>query len=139
MSRPILILTALLLTAAQVCARVIHIPDDFDEDTVIVALIGSALSVSEFILHPSSLILSVSPNPFNVRTAVHFTLPRPERVELGLFSLSGRAVRRLAVGDYPAGRHAVSIAGDDLPSGVYVVTLGIGSGERRSAKLVLMR
>ena len=72
--------------------------------------------------------LRLFPNPFNPRTELQFTLDRPGRIEVEVFDLKGRRVRRLASGDFGAGDHRVlwdglDDAGRALSSGLYFVRL----------------
>ena len=73
-----------------------------------------------------------SPNPFQSATRVAFDLPAPGRVTLKVFDLSGRIVRVLANGDYPAGNHEVSwnardTAGELVAGGIYFLHMQSGS------------
>ena len=73
-----------------------------------------------------------SPNPFQDATRVAFDLPEPGRVTLKVFDVSGRVVRILANGDYPAGNHEVSwnardAAGLPVAQGIYFVSMQSGS------------
>jgi hypothetical protein len=82
---------------------------------------------------------SAYPNPFNGSTTFVIGLPRPGRVELVVYDVLGRAVRRLAAGEAPAGWSRVvwDGRGDDggrLPQGSYVVRLL--AGERRLGRTV---
>ncbi|MFH0765094.1 MAG: carboxypeptidase regulatory-like domain-containing protein [Calditrichota bacterium] len=78
------------------------------------------------------------PNPFNSRAELRFDLPERAKVFLELFDASGRLVSRLAAGDFPAGRHSLSIDGKDMPSGIYFSRIEAGrfSGMQ---KMILMR
>lgn len=72
------------------------------------------------------------PNPFNPRTSIEFELPRGAVVNLAVFDIRGRLVRRLLSGvPYQAGRHVVPWTGIDdgqrsLPSGTYFCRLEAG-------------
>ena len=93
---------------------------------------------------PAALaITGVVPNPFNPRTTLRFTLPAAGPVDLAVYDVQGRRVRRLVAGRLAAGRHAVSWDGRDdagraVPSGIYLARLRAGNA-RRSAKLLLAR
>jgi hypothetical protein len=83
------------------------------------------------------------PNPFNAQTAIGFDLPAAGTVELGLYSLTGQRLARLAAGSYAAGVHRIVWAGRDdegrlLASGVYLYRLRVGATVR-TRKLVLLR
>ncbi len=92
---------------------------------------------------PTASSLRVSPNPFNPRTRLSFTLPAAGRADLAVYDLAGRLVRRLENGDLPAGDHVRVWEGDDaggrpLPSGTYVARLVTAVGVE-TRKLVLVR
>jgi hypothetical protein len=88
-------------------------------------------------------LVSVYPNPFNPLTAVTFALAAPGPVELGVYDLQGRLVRRLVAGIQPAGKTTVLWDGTDdggrvQASGVYLVRF-VGAQVVMSQKLVLSR
>jgi len=64
------------------------------------------------------------PNPFNPETVIHFSLARPEKVRLDIFSVRGQLVRSLVNSVYNAGLHTTVWNGCDnlgrpVSSGVY--------------------
>ena len=72
-----------------------------------------------------------APNPFNPLTVLHYDLAQPVSVELAVYDLSGRLVRRMASGYQEAGPHAVAWDGMDqagvpVASGVYLARLQAG-------------
>ena len=77
-------------------------------------------------LYPAELAsLSLArPNPFKPATDLSFSPARSARVRLRVFDVSGRFVARLAEGEMSAGRHDVHFAPRQLPSGVYLLSLG---------------
>lgn len=91
-----------------------------------------------FISHPSSLTLSVYPNPFNPVTLLAFSLAQPQAATLVVYDMTGRVVAQLANQVYPAGEHRVTFDGARLPSGIYFARLDAG-GVVRALKMVLMR
>jgi hypothetical protein len=89
------------------------------------------------------MALAAAPNPFNPRTTLRFSLPRPAAVELVAFDLRGRRVRELMAGVLPVGPHQVTWDGRDdaqldLASGIYHVRLNAG-GRSAITRLVLVR
>ena len=81
-------------------------------------------------------------NPSTSGGAFHFSLRSAGPVELDLFSVDGRLVKRLAAGWYERGEHTVSWtrsddSGRDLASGVYLVRFR-GDGAESSKKLVVI-
>jgi 1,4-alpha-glucan branching enzyme len=68
------------------------------------------------------------PNPFNPSTTIAFTTAVDGRVSLKIFDVSGRLVRTLEDGEFPAGRHEVvwdgkTGRGTTAASGVYFYQL----------------
>jgi hypothetical protein len=85
-----------------------------------------------FIPHPSSLILSCYPNPFNSSTTITFNLPTQGPVHLEVYDPLGRRVKELVGGRWmKAGEHDYSWNTMELPSGIYVLKVGIEGNECR--------
>jgi FlgD Ig-like domain/Beta-propeller repeat len=93
-------------------------------------------------------IESVTPNPFNPRTVVRFSIDEASRLSIDVYDAAGRHVRRLADGPFAEGRHSVTWDGKDdqgqpLSSGVYLVGVrGDGAFPQRGsarAKMLLVR
>jgi subtilisin-like proprotein convertase family protein len=83
------------------------------------------------------------PNPFNPRTTLAFETARTGAVQLLLYDLRGRLVRRLVDGELPAGRHEVLWDGRDgqgreQASGVYLARF-VADQVVQEHKLVLVR
>jgi hypothetical protein len=71
------------------------------------------------------------PNPFRTSTTVAFDLPAARQVELTLYGIDGRVVRRLMDGAMPIGRHRAVWDGRDdrgqpVASGIYFVRIRAG-------------
>ncbi|HFE63649.1 MAG TPA: T9SS type A sorting domain-containing protein [Caldithrix sp.] len=90
------------------------------------------------------------PNPFNPSTTISFDLPEESRVMLEIYDITGRKIRVLAEGRYPAGSHRVVWDGRDsngqaVASGVYAYRLRVfapmGKAGRHvtTRKLLLMK
>ncbi|RPH94267.1 T9SS C-terminal target domain-containing protein [candidate division KSB1 bacterium] len=93
---------------------------------------------SDLILHPSSLILSSFPNPFNARTRISFSLPSAGHVKLEFFDITGRSVRTLCDRAFASGEHSLSLDGSALTTGIYFVRLTAPSASR-TRKIVLIK
>jgi len=91
-----------------------------------------------FILPPSSFILSTFPNPFNPETAVGYRLPVSGYVTLRVYDTAGREVRALVDGWRVAGAHEVTFDAAGLPSGIYFARLQAGDFTQ-TQKLVLLK
>jgi hypothetical protein len=84
------------------------------------------------------------PNPFNPITNIKFDLLRPQKVQLVVYSLSGRKISTLVGGIREAGTHLFPWDGKDengraVASGVYVYQLITESGEMLTEKMLLLR
>ncbi len=93
-----------------------------------------------------SRLWPVSPNPFNPRTTIGFSLGRAGRVELAVYDVRGRLVRRLLDERLEAGAHPGAAIWDgrdgqgrEAPSGAYVLRLTDGAGAAVSRKVTLLR
>ena len=72
-----------------------------------------------------------TPNPFNPRTEISFSLLQTGRVELGIYDPTGRRITTLAERVFSAGSHDLiwqgrDATGHELPSGIYLVHLRTG-------------
>jgi hypothetical protein len=84
-----------------------------------------------------------APNPFNPITTITVEAPRAGLQSLLVHDVTGRCVRTLQAGTFPAGRRSLVWDGRDdrgagLASGVYVVVLE-NSGGRASQRVVLVK
>ena len=69
-----------------------------------------------------------APNPFNPKTVIAFDLAKAGHVDLEVFDVRGRLVKKLASADFAAGQHRISWQGRDeggraVASGVYFARL----------------
>ncbi len=67
------------------------------------------------------------PNPFNPTTKISFNLKRENFVNLNVYDLSGRKVATLINENKTVGPHSVGFDGSNLPSGIYIYTIKVGS------------
>ncbi len=92
---------------------------------------------------PARKLIGNFPNPFSAGTVIRFSLDREEAVELGVYDLSGRLVKRLADETLPAGVHALAWDGRDLSgrpvaAGLYVYRVKTRDATE-SGRMVLIR
>ena len=72
--------------------------------------------------HPSSLLLSAFPNPFNDRISIRFTLPKPGPVHLEVYDPLGRRVMDLIPGSWLGeGEHTFNWDAVGTPTGNYLL------------------
>ena len=90
---------------------------------------------------PSTTCVTLSnhPNPFNTKTNIVFSLPKPGVVELTVYDVTGRVVATLVDGLMGKGRHEVTFhAPSDMAAGVYFYSLRF-DGKLFTNKLLLVR
>jgi hypothetical protein len=97
---------------------------------------GLGTVVNEFVLS------SAYPNPFNMNTAIPFSLMHEVRVRLAVYNMQGQLVRHLLDGLQTPGTHVIHWDGSNdqhqiVPSGVYVYRLE--SATDRGLPINLMR
>jgi len=92
------------------------------------------------ILYPSSLILSVSPNPFNSAARIELAVPSPFIGEITLTNLLGQTVRSIHRGPL-YGREIFTLQANDLASGVYFLSVHdvLKNSVIGSTKLLLLK
>lgn len=78
------------------------------------------------------------PNPFDLRTAIRFTMLAHEHVAVTLSNLLGEQLQMLLDEDVDTGVHDLAIDANDLPNGVYVVTMSAG-GITRSQNICVQK
>lgn len=89
--------------------------------------------------HPTTFsLLDVYPNPFNDAARIRYTLPRPGRVTIRMYTLEGRLVKTLLQGERPAGSGEIPIDGSGLASGEYFIRLE-ANGRELTRKVILLK
>jgi hypothetical protein len=84
------------------------------------------------------------PNPFNPRTSISFELMEPGRVDLTIYDVAGRLVRRLIAGEMRGNGQHVAVwdgtdeAGRAAASGVYLYRMTAGQVEE-TRRMALVR
>ncbi|MGQ9602582.1 MAG: M6 family metalloprotease domain-containing protein [bacterium] len=91
----------------------------------------------------NQVVVEILPNPFGNETNIAFVLNNPERVEIGIYDVSGRLVRMLCSSRYPEGRHLVNWDGNDndgarVAQGIYFYRF-ISESSMRSGKIGLLK
>jgi hypothetical protein len=67
------------------------------------------------------------PNPFNPATNIRFYLPDQQPVVIGIYNVVGQRVAQLVDDVMPQGEHTVMWDATEMPSGIYIVHLEMGS------------
>ncbi len=86
----------------------------------------------------SSLSVTISPNPANPATTLHYTLAKPGNVKLAVFNSNGQKVATLVDNYMSAGKHSAVFDGSDLASGVYFYRLE-SKDFAKSGKMLLIK
>ncbi|MCK5833815.1 T9SS type A sorting domain-containing protein [bacterium] len=92
---------------------------------------------------PKNLDLNTAkPNPFNASTTIGFDLPKDSSVELDIYSIDGKLIKRLISGNIKAGSHSIvwdgrTDSGDKASSGVYLYKLS-SENETQTRKMTLI-
>jgi hypothetical protein len=94
-----------------------------------------AVSTTQVALTGPSFSFAISgSNPFNRSTTLRYSLPKAERVQIDVFSISGQRVRTLVNSFEPAGVHSVDFAlrdgGRSLTAGVYMIRISAGPNQK---------
>jgi uncharacterized membrane protein len=116
----------------------------FDSHTFVIRRGAAAVGAPGIASAPSGQVqVRAWPNPTRGTTTCSLTLPRSVNGTLDVHDVSGRLVRRLAVGPHPGGQRELTWDGRDtdganVPSGVYYLRLDAGEA-RDVRKLVVIR
>jgi hypothetical protein len=111
-------------------------------DTIPLSIIAD-VNDGDGALPSTYLTLSNYPNPFNAGTVITVDNPVEQAVEIAVYDLLGRQVRRLHSGILAAGSQAISFDGRDergheLGSGVYFARM-VAGGKAQVRKMVIVR
>ena len=83
--------------------------------------------------------LTAAPIPFSRECTIEFALKMNSQVELGLYDLHGRFLRQLFTGTVNSDDfHRVSLAGDGLSPGIYIIRLQTDKGIKNQ-RIILTR
>jgi hypothetical protein len=81
-------------------------------------------------------MLKVYPNPVVNQAWIEFQTSTTEKATIKLYDITGKEVIQLADGNYPAGIHRISFRNQNLPKGVYFVSVLKGN-ESYTQKVIL--
>ncbi len=101
------------------------------------------------VLSPASFQLSQNyPNPFNPVTTIHYQIPKTSRVNIAIFDVLGKQVRKLADKEQNPGNYRIqwdgkNDAGQQVGGGVYFYRLKAGTKSQgnfvKTQKMMLLR
>jgi hypothetical protein len=67
------------------------------------------------------------PNPFKLSTDISFTVPSQSYVRLSIYNVLGKKIKTLEEGIKSSGDYVVTFTPTDLPGGIYIYKLEVGS------------
>jgi len=84
------------------------------------------------------------PNPFTGETTITFRLNKSQNTKVEIFSLSGKSIKTLMEGEFPAGLYNLEWKGDNtegrkVKEGVYFYKINCGDKEVISGKIVKIK
>lgn len=79
------------------------------------------------------------PNPFNPITNINFALPKAEFVNIAVYDILGKEVRKLANEYLQPGTYKVDFDASNLPSGVYFYRIIAGDAFTKTKKMILAK
>jgi len=101
--------------------------------------IGTETFVYECGYEPITCMLNQNyPNPFNSETVITYRLTNDSVLDLVVYDLKGRKIKKLFYGNKGAGIHKVNFNGNGLQSGVYILSMTVGD-KRLSKKIIYQK
>ncbi len=79
-----------------------------------------------------------SPNPFDKATTIHYSIERPGPVYITIANLLGQTIQTTITTETEIGEHAATISADNLPNGIYLLSLK-AEGAVKSQKIIVSR
>ena len=120
---------------------------DFTEITRFEVTDTQAAPTVQVTLPDKTELLANFPNPFNPETWIPYQLAKPAEVTLKIYTANGKVVRKLAIGQQPAGMYqeknraaywdGKNAQGEPVSSGVYFYT--ITAGDFSATRKMLIR
>ncbi len=77
------------------------------------------------------------PNPFSSVTNIYYYLEKESHVQLSVYDITGQKIRTLVNEQQGSGKKTLTFDGTDLPNGIYICTLEVGS-LTQSRKMLLL-
>ncbi|MFQ6617437.1 MAG: T9SS type A sorting domain-containing protein [Fidelibacterota bacterium] len=87
---------------------------------------------------PSKFTLKQNfPNPFNSKTTIEFSIPAKNPVNLAIYDVLGHKIETLINYEMDAGTYSIVWQSDNIPSGIYFITLASGDFKQMKKALLL--
>ena len=83
------------------------------------------------------------PNPFNPTTKINFSVQSPSEMDLSVYAMDGKLVRKILIGNVGTGYHSINWDGKDqslnsVSSGIYFYRLDAGA-QSQTGKMTLLK
>jgi Secretion system C-terminal sorting domain len=78
------------------------------------------------------------PNPFNPSTKINFSITEQSYVELIVYDLLGREIKKLVSNNYAAGEYSIDFRPENLPNGIYIAKMNAGKYSK-AIKMTLLK
>lgn len=105
----------------------------YNEDSVIVTLVENNPPILN-----NFYLLQNYPNPFNPVTKIKFSIPKSDIVQIKIYDILGKEVKKILNEYTQAGTYEIEFDGRNLPSGVYFYRMNSGS-YTETKKMILLR
>lgn len=119
--------------------------DQYISDHYPVALkLENNTEIDKDFLNFSQIESLVYPNPFNLRTAIKFSIQNHSEVELSIYNLKGQKIKTLAQKEFSEGTHSVIWNGNDessksVSSGIYYYKLSVNGKTEAIKKCLFLK
>ena len=87
------------------------------ERAIIISVTDEMIIPNDYVLHQNY------PNPFNPSTMVKYGIPEQSNIRIEVFNMLGQSVGLLVDGNKSAGYYETTWNGENLPSGLYLISL----------------
>lgn len=101
-------------------------------------------SINDEELQITNYQLSNYPNPFNPKTTINYTIDKKSTVEISIYNIKGRLVKKLIDQILEGGKYNVIWDGKDqknqyCSSGIYLVNLKMNGISKKTSKIILLK
>lgn len=89
---------------------------------------------------PEKYLLSQNfPNPFNPTTKIVYEIPKTSFVEIQVFDINGKSIKKLVAGIKNQGRFEIEFDGTEFPSGIYFYSMIVDYKLINTQKMILLK
>jgi hypothetical protein len=102
----------------------------------------TSVQLKKYIVPDNYTLSQNYPNPFNPKTTIEFGLPKPGFVEISIYDINGKLVRKLVSEQRSAGNHIVKWNANDEPgnrktSGIYYYQMKCGDYQQTNTMILM--